>query len=263
MIKKYWQVFWFCRKIAVMKMMEYRTDFLFWALISGMWSLFNLLFYSLIISVNQNIAGWSLNEMYLLLGVFTVADAITWSFIYGCMRMYTEEVFSGEIIFSLLKPIDSQFFLMTRYNSFSNITRLVIGVVVLVAALRLNQAQLSLPQLIGFLVTFVAGLSFFYCLWFMASTLAFWVDKIDNINDAFGGIRSIFQVPYQVYTGIASMILTVFLPLGLIAAVPSEMLLGRGNITLAINLIIAAIIAFLASRWFFFYSIKRFSGVAN
>jgi len=262
-MKKYWDTFWFCRKISIMKMMEYRTDFLFWAFISTLWTGFNLLFYTVIVSVNQNIAGWSLSEMYLLLGVFTVFDAIVWSFFYGCMRMYTEEVFSGEITFSLLKPIDPQFFIMTRYNSFSNIFRLIIGVVVIIWSLHLNQIELTPLTFLTFLVAFLAGLLFFYSLWFMASTLSFWVEKLDNINDAFGGIRSVFQVPYQVYTGVASTILTVLFPLGLVAAVPSEVLLGRGQAELVVRLAIASLVALYVSRQFFFVSIKRFSGVAN
>lgn len=261
-LNKYWQLFWACRRLSLMKLMEYRTDFFFWSFISLLWTLFNLLFYTLIVSVNQNIAGWTLHEMYLLVGVFTIFDAFNWSFLYRNMAMYTDDVYSGELNLVLTKPIDPQFFLMTRYNNFSNFSRVFLGVALIVWSLS-QVGQVTLLGIIGFIIAATAGLLFFYFLWFIVSTSSFWVEKIDNINDAFTGIRSVFQVPHQIYTGLVSTFLTVLFPLGLIISVPSELLLGRGSFLLALQLVIAAIIAFLASRWFFFYSIKRFSGVAN
>lgn len=263
MFKKYWSIFLTSRKLSVMKMLEYRADFYFWALINILWGSFNVIFYSVIIGVNQGIVGWNQTDMYLLLGVFTIFDALLWSVMYNNMSMYTEDVFSGEIIFSLLKPVDPQFFLMTRYNSYTNITRLIMGIGIVVWALTTSQTILTIPSLLSFLVTFTASLIFFYSLWFMASTCSFWVEKLENINHFIGGVRSLSQIPHQVYFGAASTVLTVLIPLGLIASVPSEMLLGRGSFVLALRLVVAAVIALFLSRKFFFFSIKRFSGVAN
>ncbi|MBD3279546.1 MAG: hypothetical protein GF390_02435, partial [Candidatus Pacebacteria bacterium] len=79
-LKTYWQLFWQFRKLQLAKLMEYRGDFIFWSVISTMWTIFNLFFFSLIVQISQGLAGWSMTEMYLLLGVFTMIDALTWSF---------------------------------------------------------------------------------------------------------------------------------------------------------------------------------------
>jgi ABC-2 type transport system permease protein len=104
---------------------------------------------------------------------------------------------------------------------------------------------------------------FLYNLWFILSTLAFYVEKLDNINDIVPSLRRAFQVPRSVYTGLASLIFTVILPIGLISSLPSEVLLGKSNSWWLIYFIGVALFTFGFARIFFKFAIKKYSGVAN
>lgn len=243
--------------------MEFRTNFLFWSTIGIAWSLFNFFFFGVIAGVNNGIGGWSVNEMYLLLSIFTILDAFTWSFFYRNMQEYTDAIYSGRLNDILVKPIDAQFLLMTKENSYNNVFRFILGVGVLIWSLWQLQIMPSLLMIVLFLVTLSAGLLLMYSLWFALSTITFYVENLDNVNNIVPSLRRVWQVPKSVYTGAISVIVTVLLPVGLITSVPGEILIQRWSWVSVGYLCIFSLAVFGMSRWFFKLSIRRYTGIAN
>ena len=105
-IKKYWRYFIFCWTLHSQRMMEYRLNFAFWAAISVMWTVFNFFMFGTIAKLNNGVAGWTLSEMMVLQAVFTIMDAFVWSWFYPTMSRFTDAVFDGRFIDTLLKPLD-------------------------------------------------------------------------------------------------------------------------------------------------------------
>lgn len=262
-MKKYWQLFWLFRKFPLMRHLEYRTDFFFWSLVSGMWAIFNFFFFSLIINVNNGIGGWSAPEMYLLVSTFTIVDAFLWSFFHHNMRKYSSDVFSGEFSKLLVKPIDPQFAIMTQENSYSNVFRLAIGVGMLLYSLNLLDYNPSFFDVIMYLLSLFFAMMSIYFLWFILTTFSFWVERLDNINEIIPSLKSIYQVPHTVYQGALSTIFTVIIPIALTASVPSKALLGEYQYYLIARLIIFTIIIGVISRIFFNISIKKYSSIGG
>jgi len=260
---KYWKLFWQFRKIHLMRTLEFRGNFYFWTLVSTMWTVFNFFFFALIVRVGGSIGGWDTYQMYVLLSTFTMIDAFTWSFFYSNMNLYSEAVFSGDLNQFLLKPVDTQFLLMTQHNTYDQIFRFILGLGMLIWTLGQIGTPVSWWQVVIFTFIFIVVLSFLYFLWFTLSTGAFWVEKLININQILPSMRRVWQVPHTVYRGLASTIFTVILPLGLLSSIPSEFLLGQGSFGWLVYLIVFAIFIFLLSRWFFRFSIKKYSGVGN
>lgn len=262
-IKKYWQLFWQFRKVEFMRTVEYRGDFFFWTFISIMWTVFNYFFFGLLTQVGNGIGGWNIDEMYVLLSIFTMLDAFTWSFFFHNMRLYTESVFNGEISKILLKPVNSQFVIMTQANSYSNAFRFLIGAFVLVRTVNKIGLSPTWWQILLFLLVLLAAFALIYFLWFSFSTLALWVEKLDNINEIVPAFRRLWQVPKSVYAGITSVIFTIVVPVGLISSLPSEVILGKATAGWILYLLVFTTAIIIFSRWFFKYSIKKFVGVGN
>src|SRR5258708_2604211 len=246
-----------------MAMMEYRADFLFWAAISVMWSLFNFFFVALILGVGGSIGGWNIYEMYVLLATFTILDAFTWSFFYAIMSAYTESIFSGDFSQLLLKPIDAQVLISIQDNSYSNIFRLLIGVVILIWSLQQLHVKITLTSIALYVILLCTALFFIYSVWFFFSTFAFWVERLDNINEIIPSARRLWQVPRSVYIGSASTLFTVILPLGLVSSVPTEVLIQKSAWQWELYFIAFTFAIFLLGRWFFRYSLRKYSSVGN
>lgn len=260
---KYWSLFWKFRKLHLMRFMEYRSDFIFWMVISTLWTIFNFFFFTILVNIRGEIAGWNRNELYLLLGVFTLNDAFTWSFFYHNMQNYTQMIFNGNLNNYLVRPIDTQYLLMTSYNNYTNLPRFVIGIGTIVWSVNQQQLSLSIWEVVFFLFLFFISLIFIYFLWFCVATLTFYFDKLDNINEVIPTLREVYKLPRSVYVGIFSTLLTVVIPLGLVSSLPSEVLLQKVSVSWSFYFVLFTLGLIFLSRWFFKISLKKYSGIAN
>lgn len=261
--RKYWYYFWQLRKIHLMRMLEYRADFFFWGGVSVMWTAFNFFFMTMLVQVTGTVAGWNTDQLFLLMSIFTIIDAFTWSFFFHNMRLYSLAVFSGELSSFLLKPIDTQFMIMTHDNSYSNLFRLLIGIGMLLRSIKVLGLVITPIQAILFLVLLSCSLFFVYFLWFILSTLSFYVERLENINEIIPSLRRLWTLPRSVYTGVFSLIFTIGIPLGVVSSLPAEALMGTVTSGWVLYFIGFTIVTMLLSRWFFFFSVKRYTGVAN
>lgn len=263
-LRTYWHLFWHFRRLQLMRMMEMRANFFFWVFVTTIWGLFNLLFMNLLVqSAGGKIAGWNQHELYLLVGVFTMSDALMWSAMYHNMVDYSNHIFRGTLSGLLLKPVDTQFVLMVQNSSYSNALRFVLGLAIVIHSLRSGAITPSLTQVSLFLSMFAIANIFLFFLWFMLSTLAFWVERLDNMNEIIPNIQRLWRFPRSIYTGILSTILTVILPLGLISSVPAEALLGKLDLVTAIYFSAFTLATIWLSRIFFRFSLRRFGSVGD
>jgi ABC-2 type transport system permease protein len=261
--KRYWYLFWQFRKMQLLVMLEYRGDFYFWLVVGVMWTFFNFFFFSVIVGVNGHIGTWTKPEMYILLSIFTILDGFTWSWFYENMTKYTRSIFSGQFSNLLLKPIDSQFMVMTQKNGYSEIFRFLIGIGMIIWSIKQLDHPVTVWQILATTGLMGCALLFIYHLWFLVSTFAFWVEKVDNINEVVPTFRRVWQVPREVYTGVMSSVFTVVIPIGLVTSIPSEVLVGKGSWQWTMYFVLFTLALMIISRAFFYYSARKYSGVAN
>lgn len=262
-LQRYWHIFWLFRSMRLQAMTEYRRDFVLWISINTVWTLFNFFFVGLLGSVSGSIAGWTVPELYLLMSLYTIFDSFTWSFFYPNMYEYTNAIFTGKLDTLLTKPIDTQFLLMTAETNYSSIPRFVIGVAACVWALTQLGIAPSLVTIALALVLFLLGFVTLYALWFCFSTLAFFVEKLDSINDIFPRMRRVMMMPRQVFTGIAGVVFTLVLPLTLFNSVPAEVLLERPDWRWVVYLVVVSLLISSTTRIFFKYSIRKYSSIGS
>ncbi len=262
-MKKYWQLFLAFRKIQFMKMLEYRSDFWFWMFVSLMWTGFNYFYFGLVFSQGKGIEGWNYDQILLLISFYTMIDAFTWSVFWPNMSEFTKEVFDGEMSKYLVKPVNTVYLVLTQRATYHNLPRFFVGFFVLIHTIQKLQLTLTLPQILLAITLFCFGILLIYSCWFMLATLSFWVERLTNINEIMPQFRSVYQVPAKVFTGIPGFIFSFILPLGLVTTVPSEILLGKNNLFLALYLIILSIIFFAIAVKFFNISIKKYSSVGG
>jgi ABC-2 type transport system permease protein len=262
-IKKYWKIFWSFRRIQLMKMMEYRSDFWFWLVVSLMWTAFNYFFYSVIIGNNNNIAGWSYDEVMILLSFFTMIDSITWGVFYPNMIDYTEAIYEGTLSKFLLQPVNSLFIILTQKITYHNMPRFFIGLFILIGTAIKMQIEVNIGQISLAILLFIFATIFLYSGWFILATLSFWVEKLQNINEIMPGFRHVYQMPVRIYTGATSILFTFIFPLGLVTTLPSEVLLGRSNTSQITYFFIFTFVFSSLAILFYKKSIKKYSSVGG
>ena len=258
-MKKYVIIWTQMMKISIQRMVEYRTDFVLWSAISLFWTLFALLFYDIVFLQTPTIAGWSKPQVYLLIGVYMIVDSATWGIFWRSIKTYVDSIFDGKLDFVLVQPIDSQFQLSVKYASFTQVPRLCIGIFLALKYL----PPINLFQFVMFLILMVIVLLIIYLLWFLTATITFWVEKLENITEIVPSLRRIWNFPSDVYSGPLGTLLTVILPLALISTTPTRFLLHDYAWNEVITLVVFATILFVITRFFFLYSLKKYSSVGS
>ncbi len=259
----YWRLFWKFRALRLMLLFEYRTDFYFWCVVSVLWTGFNFFFFELLLRVNNTIAGWTKPEMYVLLATYTIIDSFTWSFFNRVMRGYTQAVFEGSFDQFLLRPLDPQLSISIQDNNYSQLPRFFIGIAVLWWAAHEVVGQPTFTATIGYIVLVCCSLLIIYNIWFAVATLAFYVERLNNINDIIPGLRRVFQVPRGLYQGVSALLFTIILPFGLVSSIPAEVILGKWELAWVLYFVVFTIASTAAVRAFFQYSILRYSGAGS
>src|SRR5688572_17074068 len=120
-MKRYWQIFWHYRRRAAMKLIEDRTDFYFWGVVSLLWTAFNFFYFDVIFTTANGLPGWTKPELFLIISLYTITDSFTWGFFAPNMWHYTESVFSGFFSNYLRQPIDTQFVILAQDNSYHHV----------------------------------------------------------------------------------------------------------------------------------------------
>lgn len=245
--------------MSIQRLVEFRKNFVLWTVVSTAWTVFSLFFYQILFGQSSTIAGWSHHDMYILIGTYMFIDSFTWILFWNPIRMYIEAIFNGTLEFYLIKPADSQFLISMHRISFTNLSRMVIGLYLLFT----NVGQISFAQGVLFVVFVLCSLLTIYSIWFFSATWAIWVERLSNVKEVVPALRSVWSVPAEVYSGPIGAILTVAVPLALISSVPAKSLLNQFNFREIAIFVTMAIVTFSTARLFFFHSMKRYASAGS
>ena len=123
--------------------------------------------------------------------------------------------------------------------------------------------SVTAPQWILFTGTILLGAVGLYGFYFSIATLSFWIENLFNVGDLFREIMDAAKRPSDIFTGVASTIVTFVIPVGLIATIPTKILLGTEDWSGTIWMIVSSIALFGCARLFFLASLRRYSSASS
>ena len=252
-------------KTSTQAEMAYRANFFIRLLNSGLNLLTGVL--SLVVIFNQveTLRGWDMPGALALLGIYLLLGALRGLFISPSLESVAGmdgEVWTGTFDFTLLRPVDKQFLVSFRYWRIFALFDLFLAGVVLIYAIFLMGASLSLASLLSFVVALFAGVVLLYAALLIFSSLVFWNPGFLFtwvINDLF----QLARYPVGLYPGWLRLVLTWIIPVGLMTTIPAQALSGHlPPWMLAVTLAFA--LTFLAAgTWLFRHGLKRYASASS
>lgn len=260
-MKRYWQVlklFWIT---SIAAELEYRLNFLIASLsslvnlVGGLFGLF--LFYR----TGYTFDGWSWQEAIVVLGMFTLLQGFSATFLVPNLNRIVQQVEQGTLDFVLLKPISSQFWLSTRMISPWGFPDLFFGTIIIIYAG--NQLGFSINNyLLGFIPIFF-GVIILYSLWFMLGATSIWFVKIYNVTEVLRGLLEAGRYPMIAYPTAYRFFFTFIIPVAFLTTIPAETILGRGQIIWVIGAGFLAIGLLLASKFFWGFALRFYTSASS
>lgn len=213
----------------------------------------------------ENLNGWSFPDTLAVLGVYLTVQALRDLFIgpsLDALSGMDGEVWSGNLDFTLIRPVNLQFLASFRRWRVFALFDLLLGLGVLVCAVvKMNEA-LILPNIGLFLLTLIAGVGILYAILLTFSALVFWSPGV-MFTWLFDGIFQLARYPLGLYPGWVRLVLTWIIPVGIITTIPAQALTGslsRGQLAAALS---AAGVLILLTSFFFKIALRRYASASS
>lgn len=231
----------------------YRTNFF----ISLFTSLLNLLtgVLGIVVLFGQidSVKGWTLASTLAVLGVYLTVSAVRGLFIspsFDSLAGMDGEIWTGAFDFTILRPVNPQFFASFRKWRLFALLDLVLGVGVLIIAVIKLGVALSVWQILFFLFMLVIGMSILYAILLIFAALIFWSPGV-LFTWVFDGLFQMARYPANIYPGWLRMVLTWIMPVGVITTFPARALTDAITpVELGVSLLLAVVLFAVASILF-------------
>ncbi|GAB4229453.1 MAG: ABC transporter permease [Stanieria sp.] len=258
---RYWRVLWLFWTTSIATELEYRLNFAiatFTSIANLVGSIFGLfLFYR----TGYTFQGWSWQEALIVLGLFTLLQGFSNTFLVPNLNRIVEQIEQGTLDFVLLKPISSQFWLSTRMVSPWGFPDLCFGIILIVyAGIQLN---LNWQDYLISLIPVFFGVIILYSLWFILGATSIWFVKIYNVTEVLRGLLEAGRYPMVAYPAIYRVFFTFIVPVAFLTTVPAEAMLGRSELTWFFGAGILAIILLIISIFFWQFALRFYTSASS
>lgn len=249
-------------RIGLMNELQYRANFFIQLLKTAFNLTWSLAAVAVVFSHTSDLNGWQPAELVALLGVFVLMSGLIGVVIQPSMERLIEDVREGTLDFTLTKPEEAQILVSIGQVRVWRLVDVVVGPIVIGAALYHMGRGIGLEIALQFGVTLLAGSVIMYSFWLMLSTIAFWFIRIENILIVFHSMFEAARWPITIYPGWLRTALTFLVPVAFAVTVPSEAIVGRLSEGFLYGAVALAAVMLVGSRWFWRLGVKQYSGAS-
>lgn len=249
-------------RVGIMNEMQYRVNFLMEMVQSLLQIGTALAVLGIVFSHTDSLAGWNRSELLAVIGVYTLVRGLVNMFVQPNMERVVTEIREGKLDYALTKPADSQVLVSIRDVRFWQITDVVVGIVVVVVALVQLRATLQPNHVASFVVMLAVGTVSIYSFWLILAAAAFWLIRINEVQELFNGLYRAGQYPVGIYPSWLKFGLTFLVPLAFAVTVPAEAATGRLSWSAAGIAVAATGVLVGFSRWFWLRGLRRYNGAS-
>ena len=213
----------------------------------------------------NNLAGWNFSAALTLLGIYLLIEALRALFIgpgFDALVGMEGEIGQGKFDFTLLRPVNTQFFVSFRkWKLFSLFdVGLALGVI---GYSFIRSGQIFHPaQIVLFMLSLTAGMLVLYSVLLIFTSFAFWSPGF-FFNWAFDAIFQMARYPVELYPGWLRLILTWVIPVGVMTTIPVKALTGNLNPATFLGSLTLALFLFILSSLIFRMGIRHYGSASS
>jgi len=227
MIKRYSKLFITLLKFKLSARLVYSYDFWSAFFADSMLFFVQLLTFSAIFSHVEQVNGWTINEVIVFIGTFTLIDGLTMATYFFGVITLPEKIRTGRLDIYITKPVNTLFYSTHDSMSPGSFMVCIAGIIMVLYGASKMGIEFSFGLLFGYIFLALMMFILMFSLSVILRSVAFWFVRIDSLMEIENQlIEFAFRVPGVVYKGFMKIILWVVLPYGLIATIQTQLLAG-------------------------------------
>ena len=220
-----------------------------------------LILVEILFNNTKTIGGWDKPSVYLLTVFFMIVDEV-FSLFFNTVTWIPEQIMSGHLDHALTKPVPS-LFLLTVNVSIQPMYNLLEAGGLLAYVLVTYDLAISWISALAASLLLIGAVAILYAICLIVNTLAFWFDRIDNINDLIFQLQTYGRFPVTALPRALKILLLTIVPFGFIATVPAAIFTGRLPLSWGIYLLIVASIFLSTAILFWRVALKRYTSASS
>jgi ABC-2 type transport system permease protein len=219
---------------SLMVAAQYRADFLIDGAIEIVWMATTFVPLLVVFHHREAVAGWSFGEALVVVGFFTLLQAVIEGALNPSFYATVEHVREGTLDLLLMKPIDAQLLLFASRISVWRATNVLTAMGLFgVAFFELGRAPKAADIAAG-IGLFFAAVVILHALWTLAACSIFFAVRVSNLTEIFNSVVDAARWPSSIYRGAVRFALTFVIPLALLTTAPAKALLGAIDVPLSL-----------------------------
>lgn len=254
-------------RYSLARELAFRGNFLVKILVEVLWLGILLAFYRMVFGKTSTIADWSEPQYLFFVGCyFALEGVIETLFLENCNE-FADLVRSGDLDFHLLQPIDEQFLLSLRKIDWSTAPNVLMGGVVMGAALLQTGWRFDPVQLLLFLVLFGCGAALAYSFLLLLTSASVWFIRNQSLFELWWLFTSLMRYPREVFRGgwatAMGSFFTFVIPVLLVVNVPASSMVKVFDPRLTGFTAACTVILVYVSRQFFRHALRRYRSASS
>ena len=242
--------------------LEYRVNIVLRIIGDIVWYATQIIMFEIIYSQTNNIAGWTLDETRVFLGIIFIADAIYMILFHQNIDIFSEKIRKGDLDLLLTKPVESQFFVSLQMVSITYIPNLLIGLAWLIWSFG-KVPDVSYFNLIWLLLLVPCAALVVYATRFMFATTALFLTRAENVQYLWFQLYKLGQRPDSVYPMWLRYILVSAIPMAIVASLPARIVVKNESPLLALWIVLMTVFLLWCSHLYWNFGLKRYTSASS
>lgn len=260
-MKYYWELYKSFVVTSTSVAMSFRTSFFLLIFMDIFFISSSLLSVNYIYDHVQLIGGWSKHQLLFFTCFMLVIDQIHMMIFSTNFWVIGDDIKTGQLDYTLLKPSNSLFNCFVRYFRPSALVTSFISIGALIyfgRHLQFNWLQWSLTPL--FLIW---GLILLVIIEMIVSTFMFWLTEGTGINFIRMGLQRVSRYPHFIYSNLARKIFLLAIPVLFIGSAPVEFLFNQSRYQLLGGMLLATLLLTFVLNFFWSRALNQYESASS
>lgn len=262
-MKRYISLLYYFTRTSLIREIGFKANFVTNIFVEIAWSFVTIFGLEVMFFHTDTISGWSKGEVFLIYALYRLMSAIFALVFRKNVRLLPQLVNTGELDIHLSRPVNSCFYLSTRIIAIDRLSQIIIGIALLTYASILIPLPLGPATLLLIFVMSLTGSLLRYSVSLMLHSLAFWLQKLQNLERLELVVFGAARFPRQAFPPLFSQAFTYLVPVFVVAAIPSEIILHRLSNWVILGVIAASLISVYLAYLFFNYALSHYSSASS
>jgi ABC-2 type transport system permease protein len=201
--------------------------------------------------------------MIVLVGVHQAMTGLLAMFVAPNMMRMTEYITRGELDLMLIRPVNTQFYVTTRWMQPAELFNVLTGVVLIAIGIAQAPATPGVLDVGQGLLVFGGGFVLLTCIWSAMAFCVFWLSSVTSITSFFYDILQAGRYPVVFFPVAVRAILTFVIPLAFATTFPAQAITGGISWWIVLATVAFTLVAVILVRTFWNYAVRRYSSASS